>query len=336
MTVMASRFHRLPLRALTVFEAAARHGRFTAAAGELLMTQAGVSQHISQLEAELGVELFVRRRRGVELTSAGTAFLKTVEQGLKTLSDGVATARRQAGRKSLTILTDYGFAAWWLMPRLATLGELLPGVEIQIATTQAGIEATSADFDVGIVFGQGDWSAYETTPLFPEEVYPVCSPGYLSGARAPLSAVQIAELRLLHLRGPSRDRWFTWDDWFAAHGTAADTGQQELAFDNFQLVLQAALVGQGVCIGWAPLIDDLVASGGLVRLASKPLRSTRGYHIVEHLNRPYAANVAKLKSWLLAERAGAGARMPTVFTSHSNRRRTPVPVRAASSSAGAL
>jgi len=303
-----------------VFEAAARHGRFTAAAGELLMTQAGVSQHISQLEADLGVELFVRRRRGVELTTAGAAFLATVEQGLKTLSDGVASARRQAGRKTLSILTDYGFAAWWLMPRLAALGELLPGVEVQIATTQAGIDTTDADFDVAIMFGGGDWSAFHTTPLFPEEVYPVCSPSYLAGRATPMKAADIARLRLLHLRGPSRDRWFTWNDWFAAYGANADLGAQELAFDNFQLVLQAALLGQGVCIGWAPLIDDLVAAGGLVRLTAEPLRSTRGYHLVEHVNQPYAANVATLKAWLLDHRANAGV---AIKPTPSRRRRSP-------------
>jgi len=302
---MASRFHRLPLKGLTVFEAAARHGRFTAAAGELLMTQAGVSHHISQLEAELGVDLFVRRSRGVELTSAGAAFLETVEQGLKTLSDGVASARRQAGRKTLTILTDYGFAAWWLMPRLTTLGELLPGVEVQIATTQASIDTTDADFDVAIMFGDGDWSSFHTTPLFAEEVYPVCAPSYLAGRAAPQTPAEIAALRLLHLRPVARDRWYTWAEWFNAHGVAADVGSQDLTFENFQLVLQAALLGQGVCIGWAPLIDDLVAGGGLVRLAAEPLRSARGYHIVEHTNRAYAANVAKLKAWLLEQRAAA-------------------------------
>jgi putative choline sulfate-utilization transcription factor len=322
---MASRFHRLPLRGLTVFEAAARHGRFTAAAGELLMTQAGVSQHISQLEAELGVDLFVRRRRGVELTSAGAAFLETVEHGLKTLSDGVASARRQAGRKTLKILTDYGFAAWWLMPRLASLGELLPGVEVQLATTQAGIESTDADFDVGIMFGRGDWSAFHTTPLFAEEVYPVCSPAYLGGREAPMTAAEIAGLRLLHLRGPSRDRWFTWNDWFAAYGTAADLGQQDLAFDNFQLVLQAALLGQGVCIGWAPLIDDLVKGGGLVKLSAEPLRSTRGYHLVEHGNRPYAANVSIMKAWLLEQRATSGLPLTARPSAGIRRSRQPLP-----------
>jgi LysR family glycine cleavage system transcriptional activator len=308
-TLIPSRFHRLPLRALTVFEAAARHGRFSAAANELLMTQAGVSQHIAQLETDLGVELFVRHYRGVQLTSAGAAFLQTVEQGLKTLADGVAAVRRQAGRKTLKILTDYGFAAWWLMPRLSLIGELLPGVEVQIATTQAGIETTDAEFDVGIMFGDGAWPAFRSTQLLPEEVYPVCSPALLDGRSAPLEPAQIASLRLLHLRSATGDRWHTWPDWFAAHDLAVEFGQQDLAFDNFQLVLQAALLGQGVCLGWAPLIDDLVNAGGLVRLMDTPLGSSRGYHLVEHTNRPYAANVATLKAWLLGQLPSAWPRL---------------------------
>lgn len=320
MGLIASRFHRLPLRGLTVFEAAARHGRFTAAADELLMTQAGVSHHISQLEADLGVELFLRGRRGVQLTSAGTAFLETVEQGLKTLSDGVASARREAGQKTLQILTDYGFAAWWLMPRLAALGDLLPGVEVRLATTQAEIDVTDADFDLAIMFGHGEWSAFRTSPLFAEEVYPVCSPGFLADREAPLRPEEIATLRLLHLRGGGRERWYNWADWFSAHGLQPVSGSHDLAFDNFQLVLHAALLGQGACIGWTPLIDEHVANGSLVRLASEPLRSTRGYHVAEHLNRPYAANVATLKSWLLAAGDSAASQRAPVRSGSRARR----------------
>ena len=318
---MSSRFLRLPLRALTVFEAAARHGRFTSAADELLMTQAAVSQHVAQLEAELGVGLFVRRHRGVELTSAGAAFLETVQQGLKTLADGVAAIRRDAGGKTIQILTDHGFAGWWLMSRLGALGDLLPGVEICVATTQAELDQTDLAFDLAIMFGHGKWSGYRTTPLFGEEAYPVCAPGYLEaqgsmtpGAREtlPMAPARIAELRLLHLRGTAARRWFGWADWFAAHGVARDPLRQELVLDNAQLLLQATLLGQGVSIGWVPLIDDLVASGALVRLTPAPLRSRRGYFVVEHIDRPYAANVATLKDWLLASRPHVEPFIPTL------------------------
>ena len=307
MTFIAPRFHRLPLKGIAVFEAAARHGRFTGAAGELLMSQARVSQQISDLEKELGTVLFQRQHRGVQLTPAGAALLASVEQGLKTLSDGVDRARRQAKQRSLQILTDYGFAAWWLMPRLPELNAMLPGIEVRISTTQADVDATGADFDLAIMFGKGGWSGFRTTPIFPEEVYPVCSPAYLGGRSAPLPAEEIARMRLLHLRAPAEGRWFTWADWLTGRGVSGADGQEGLAFDNFQLVLQAALLGQGVCIGWTPLIDDLVAGGGLVRLTSEPLRSVRGYHVVEHLDRPARVEVARLKEWLFAGRRADAA-----------------------------
>ena len=311
---MSSRFTKLPMRALTVFEAAARHGRFTAAAGELSMTQAAVSQHVAQLEAELGMTLFDRRHRGVELTSGGAAFLQSVQLGLKTLADGVASARRHAGGKAIQILTDHGFAGGWLMSRLGALSDLLPGVEICVATTQADLEQTDAAFDLAIMFGTGDWSGFRSTPLFREAAYPVCTPGYLEAqgllehgltGKAPpepvaMTPARVAQLRLLHLRGTGHRRWFGWADWFAANGMTLDARRQELTFDNAQLVLQATLLGQGVSIGWQPMIDDLVASGALVCLAAAPLRSRRGYFVVEHDRRPCSGNVAALKTWLLA------------------------------------
>ncbi len=306
---MSARFNRLPMRALVVFEAAARHERFTAAADELQMTQAAVSQQVALLEAELGVSLFSRRHRGVQLTPGGAAFLPSVQLGLKALADGVAAARRHAGGKTIQILTDHGFAGGWLMGRLGALSALLPGVEICVATTQAALEETDAAFDLSIMFGSGDWSGFRTTLLFREAVFPVCTPGYLEAhgllrqhATLRLAPAQIAQLRLLHLRATGDRRWFGWADWFAAHGMALSPGRQEFAFDNAQLVLQATLLGQGVSIGWQPLIDDLVDGGALVRLTAEPLRSQRGYFVAEHIDRPYSANAETLKNWLLAPR----------------------------------
>lgn len=323
MELIAPRFHRLPLRGMAVFEAAARHGRFTGAAGELFMSQARVSQQISELEDELGVELFLRRSRGVQLTSAGAALLGDVEQGLKTLSAGMDRARRHAGRKVLQVLTDFGFAAWWLMPRLSQLERLLPGVEVRIATTQADVATTGSEFDLAIMFGRGDWGEYESTLLFAEEVFPVCSPGYASARSLPLAPEEIADLRLLHLRGAAKGRWFTWEDWHAAHDLPGDSNPDGLAFDNFQLVLQAALLGRGVCIGWTPLINELVDGGGLIKLTDAPMRSSRGYHIVEHPQRGTAPAVQVLKDWLLAARFASTAEL---LNNHEGRALAPIAI----------
>ena len=301
---MASRFSNLPLRALAVFEAAARHGGFTAAARELAMTQAGVSQHVALLEGELGVALFTRGPRGVAITSAGAALLDSVREGLKILSDGVAATRRQAGTRTIQILTDYGLAAWWLMNRLPAISALLPGVEVRLATTQADLGETDAEFDLAIMFGDGEWAGFRATPFHREEVYPVCAPALLAGRTLPLDPAGIAGMRLLGLRKTHGGRWLGWSDWFAAHGLEPAQDGGSLVFDNAQLLLQATLLGQGVSIGWVPLIDDLVASGSLTKLTGEPLRSTRGYHLVEHSNRARAPHVERLRAWLLAHRAG--------------------------------
>lgn len=295
---MPARFGRLPLRGMTVFEAAARHGKFAAAAQELAMTQAGVSQHIAQLEGALGVALFHRRHRGVQLTSAGEQFLASVEQGMQALSDGVSSVRRQAERSTVNILTDFGFAAWWLMPRIAQLSDLMPQVEIRLVTTQSHFQSAGEDCDLAILFGDGDWPGYRATLLFGEQVHPVCAPSYLAGRAMPRDAADLVDMRLLHLRGSGPRHWFGWDDWFAAMGVALPERQQELAFNNYQIVLQAVLMGQGVALGWAPLIDDLVANGSLTRLLDTPLASHRGYHLIEREDRPASSHAGTVTRWL--------------------------------------
>ncbi|WP_429598953.1 LysR substrate-binding domain-containing protein [Sphingomonas zeicaulis] len=304
---MSEGFGRLPLRSLAVFEAAARHGKFSAAAEELLMTQAGVSQHISQLEADLGVSLFDRRHRGVALTSAGEVFRQSVGQGLRTLSDGITSVRRLGGSSTIRILTDFGFAAWWLMPRIAALIELMPEVEIRLVTAQSIVEAREDEFDIGILFGKAEWRNCRSTPLFPERIYPVCAPSYLGARSVPMAPDDIAGLRLLHLRSGGPDRWFDWDGWFEGVGAKPPPKHHEVTFSNYQILLQAVLLGQGVGIGWTPLIDAFVADGSLVRLTDQPLASERGYHIVQPAGDGRNDVVERIAAWLLDEQ-GIGRR----------------------------
>ena len=163
---MPSEISRLPLRRLVVFEAAARHGRFVAAARELAMSQAAVSQHVATLEHDLGTVLFTRGSRGVALTPTGEALRVAVEEGLRTLQAGVTTARRSGRKRTLQILTDFGFAAWWLMPRIANLSEIAPDLELRLITTQSDKVADDSDFDLGIVLGAADCPGFRHQRLF--------------------------------------------------------------------------------------------------------------------------------------------------------------------------
>src|SRR5215469_5516023 len=294
---MPSELLRLSLRGLVVFEAAARHGRFAAAAQELAMSQAAVSQHVATLEGDLGTTLFTRGHRGVVLTPTGQALRLAVEEGLRTLQSGITAARRSGKKRTLQILTDFGFAAWWLMPRIAKLSEIVPDVEFRLITSQSDNGADDPDFDLAILFGAGKWPAYRAQRLFQEEIYPVCSPAYLGEGLVPTPEA-ISRMRLLHLRAPSAQRWFTWDDWFSALKLPPVSRVHDVMFNNYQLLLQAVLQGQGVGLGWTPLIDTMVESKALVRLSPTPLVSERGYFVVESETSPVSDHAKVFKRFL--------------------------------------
>lgn len=307
---MPRRFSRLPpLNTLLVFEAAGRHLNFSAAAAELGMTQPAVSHQVSFLETRLGLPLFRRLHRGVVLTPAGAQLLDAVSQGLTTIHDAATALRRHSGPKILHVFTDYGFAAWWLIPRLGRWSERAPEVEVQLVTAQRQVDLRQAEADVAVWFGDGAWRASRIVQWFPETVYPVCSPEF--ARRRSLEGVQaLRHERLLHVAAIDPPLWMSWSDWFAAEGVPMGPRSHDLTFNNYQLVLQAALLGQGVALGWRPLIDDLVQNRQLVCLSEAPLRTERGYYIVEPPGRGENQVVADFHRWLIEER-GAAAQFPS-------------------------
>lgn len=306
---MARRFPRLPpLNTLLVFEAAGRHLNFSSAAAELGMTQPAVSHQVSFLEARLGVPLFRRLHRGVVLTPAGAQLLDAVSQGLTTIHDAATALRRRSGPKILHVFTDFGFAAWWLIPRLGRWSARAPEVEVQLVTAQRQADLRQAEADVAVWFGDGTWRASRIVQWFPETVYAVCSPEFARRDPVP-DAAALRERRLLHVAEIDPPRWMSWSDWFEAQGEPLGPRAHDLRFNNYQLVLQAALLGQGVALGWRPLIDDLVDSRQLVCLAGRPMRTERGYYIVEPPGRGADQVVTDFRRWLIEER-GKTAQFP--------------------------
>ena len=299
---MAGRYPRLPpLNALLVFEAAGRHLNFSAAAAELGLTQPAVSHQVNFLEERLGMPLFRRLHRGVVLTPAGAQLLDAVSEGLTRIHDAATALRRHRGPKILHVFTDYGFASWWLIPRLGRWSARAPEVEVRLVTAQRQVDLRQTEADVAVWFGEGAWRGRRIAQWFPETVYPVCSPEFarrrnLEGAQALLHE------RLLHVAALDPPLWMSWSDWFAAEGVPMGPRTHDLTFNNYQLVLQAALLGQGVALGWRPLIDDLVQSGQLVCLTQNPLRTERGYYIVEPPGGGEDQVVADFRRWLTEER----------------------------------
>lgn len=304
----------VPLHRLAVFEAAARHGSFSTAARELGMTQSAVSHQIADLEAELGIRLFQRVWRGVTMTEAGSFLFEAARRGLGEIAAAIEVARAMGRRSQLTVLTDFGFAAFWLMPRLGQLRDKLPDVDVRVITAQGAANLDAGPSDLAILFGSASWHRYETVRLIEEDVVPVASPGFL--ARHPLhSAADLAALPLLHLERPDPDRWLSWEEYMEHCGLRDDAAGRRQAhsgvsFNNYMLVLQAAIAGQGIALGWRPLTDDLLRQGLIAEAPLPRVRTGRGYHLMTIPGRIQQSRTTReFTAWLMGE-FGLGAALP--------------------------
>lgn len=300
--MLMSKFKKLPpLPMLQAFEAAARLQSFTAAARELGSTQSAVSQHVKRLESELGNRLFHRVHRGVRPTRTGTRLQRAVQEGLEHLTEGFARAHRQPSHEVINVATDYALGTYWMLPRLRSFRAAHPNVDVRLVTAQQSVTPDQADVDIALLFGNGYEIPAPTRLLFREAVRPVCSPALLERFGSNLPEQPLAELPLLQLEADHDARWFDWPRLFRQLGIATEPREPELIFNNYTLLLQAALSGQGVAIGWSPFIEPLLESGALVALTRKPVRSDNGYQIVFPSTRSLDQLVLEFVDWLMEE-----------------------------------
>jgi LysR family transcriptional regulator, glycine cleavage system transcriptional activator len=294
--------HRLPpLQSLVFFEAAVRHLSFTAAAHELGTSQPAVSQRIGLLEDDLGTPLFKREHRGVSLTQEGLQLVTAVRESLSSIGEAAAKIRARRERQVLTVATDFGFATYWLMPRLAALRELVPELDVRIVTSQNQFDIRGEPVDMAVAFGEGQWPGCSATPLFPEIVVPVCSPAFYAQHRLSGKVADLRTLPLLHLESADPQRWLQWDGWFAAHGLRSEGTGHDLTLNNYPLVIQATLAGQGVALGWVPLVDELVRAGQLIVAVPVPQPTASGYFLVEPNSRRNSEALHRFRSWIVQE-----------------------------------
>lgn len=257
-------FKMPPLEWIRAFEAAARLGSFTAAAGEIGLTQAAVSQRIGQLEEQIGTALFFRRARGIELTLDGEAWLPHVRTALGNLRDS-SEALFGSAREQLTLSASQSIIGLWLMPRLARLDRIAKG-QLTIQTMVLGAHDAALDDVIRIRYGTGNWPHDHKLQLFEERIAPVAAPE-LARRGTPWTAwPRIA------CAGP-RPGWNIWASRFGISTTPVPS----LQFDTFLSALGAARGGMGVLLGSLPLCADDLASGRLVRLSEDVLEHHESY-----------------------------------------------------------
>ena len=291
-----------PPNSLVTFEAAARHRNFTRAAAELGVTQAAVSRQIRTLEDHLGVAVFRRAPKGLQLTREGLRLFQAVTMGLEHIATTAADIRRVRSDAEVTVSTSVTFASYWLMSRVAKFRAAYPDIELRLVASAPVANLAGAGIDLAVRYGDGRWPGVEATHLLDNEVFAVCAPHYLEG-RPPLTEpADLLGETLLNLVEYDRN-WVTWEAWLREFGVVDKPARRGPQFDNYLILIQAALGGQGIALGGGRLADDFLASGALVRPIAATLRSESGFYVVVPREVPLSEPAALFRDWVLAEAA---------------------------------
>ncbi|WP_161958743.1 transcriptional regulator GcvA [Ferruginivarius sediminum] len=302
-----SRLHKsLPsVGALVAFEAAARHLSITQAARELGLTQAAVSRKVRGLEDDLGVTLFRRLHRAMRLTSEGERLQAAVSGGLHRIAETAGYLRQQGSAAQISVSTSIAFATFWLMPRIPKFRAAYPDIELRITAFDPYVDPGHDGVDAAIRYGSGNWPGLRTQRLFDEEIFPVCSPGYLSEHPELSDVDALKQQTLLHL-DVAYHSWIDWGTWFREMGEQPPPGRRGLQFNTYTLLIQAATAGQGVALGWRHLVDDFLDAGALIRPLDASLHSQGAYYVVRPDNSETPPEVETFTDWVLREAEASG------------------------------
>lgn len=301
---MPQRSVRLPpLDLLLTFEAAARLLSFTKAADERFVTQSAVSRQMRALEDELGVALFRRGHRALELTAEGLMLAATCRQALGQLRETIVRLREPSGRRVLTVTTTPGLASLWLIPRLVRFTRSHPGVDVRIDATFERRDLAREGIDVAVRYESA--TATEGTKLFDEEVLPVCSPSLLAPGNPPLRRpADLSAHTLLRIdlaTAASVGLAQEWRTWLTAMGEPDLEPRAMLTFSNYDEEVSAAVHGQGVALGRRPLVDALLADGRLVAPLEGTMASPRAYFVIVNAQTADRPETRALAQWLIDE-----------------------------------
>ena len=285
--------HLPPLTALRAFEAAARHLSFKHAATELSLTPTAISHQIRQLEDRLGVPLFVRGTRRVDLTPAGQSLFPALRDGFDAMERAVRNVRPQARQRALVLSTTMAFASRWLLPRLARAH---PGIALHLHTSDEPVDLHGGAAQLAIRYGPGRYPGLESTPLLPSRFAPVCAPALRVQGADDLARVSLIGFEWFRRDAATPD----WPLWFERAGVAPRPRQ--LHFSDEVHAIQAAIAGQGIALVNLALVEDELR-GGLLCQPFGPELAGHAFHLVWPQALDADADVVQVREWLLAEGA---------------------------------
>jgi LysR family transcriptional regulator, glycine cleavage system transcriptional activator len=287
-----------PLHALRAFEAAARHLSVKKAAAELAVTPTAVSHHVRVLEDALGVKVFERHARHIELTAYGKELYPVLREGFDAFADAIARVKSRKVRTVVTLSATVAFTARWLLPRVATFHKSNPNMDLRLHASDETADLRSGTIDAAIRYGRGAYEGLSTEKLFPDTFAPVCSPRLKVR-----SARDLANQTMIHFewRRQRRDNP-TWARWLRTAGVEDLNAKADLIFTDESQAIQAAIAGNGVALLSLTLIADELARGTLIQ-PLEPALTMNGfqYDLLYLPTAEQSDRISALRTWIHKE-----------------------------------
>ncbi len=260
------------------------------------MTHGAVSRQVQQLEEFLGCELFHRLPRGLQLTARGREFAFCVQAAFDQIRDGVEAVRVDHERHVITVSTLASLAARWLVPRLHRFQKAHPELEIRLSTSPQLTNFDRDGIDLAIRYGRGRWPGVTALRLFTPVEFPVCSPKLLTGPHPLKKPADLKHTALLH--DTTHRHWQQWLELAGVRGIDAHEG---LVVEDMNVLIQAAIEGQGVALASEPLVQTELAAGRLVKPFDIDLPVALAFYAVYPKSRGQDPKVLALVEWLRQE-----------------------------------
>jgi LysR family glycine cleavage system transcriptional activator len=287
----------LPLTALRTFETAARHLSFKLAAEELCVSATTVSNQIRRLEQDLGCQLFVRKTRAVILTDAGRSLSEVLSRSLEDIRAEVETHLR-APRKSVSLAVGPIFGSRWMIPRLDRFSEELPGIEIELRNSPRITDASMMSADIAVDWGTGQWGGLDNTPLLKIVYSPVLSPDLADRLGLPKRPEDVSRFPIIHQQ--DRHEWLAW---IKVAGCAGLHLNDKATIVDTNVVIQAAVAGQGMALGIFPFCQPDIDAGRLIKPFDIDLSPSRSFHLLTRPGARQRREIDEVCKWMEKEAA---------------------------------
>lgn len=272
MSIPLSRLPSLDL--VRGFVAVGRRMSITLAAEDLCLTQSAVSRQIHGLEEILGAKLLIRGHRSISFTAEGDRLFRSADGAVQQLQDVFASLIIPRGRRPVTVTSSTGVAGLWLLPQLGVFQTHWPGIDVRLAATNRVVDLKAEGVDLAVRYCAPATAPVGAIRLFGETIAPVAHPSL--GITKLKSAEAISKHVLLEFDDPRRP-WLQWSEWLGSAGWGKVKPKGILRFNQYDLVIHAALAGQGIALGRLKLIEPLLSDGRLISLTSSLKHSGDDY-----------------------------------------------------------